>query len=239
MALMGSRQPATSSCAPSEMVTTHSGFRHLPVELQTVNRSVYFVDPVFLEKVTGPESPRPPRIFLPRVTGPCNRWFGLSNASPRGLRSRSKERLPCCCCSSFFFRRHSVDTGILDAQFAARRYSAAGSMVTFGHATSIGTRSPAFWIGLPPLDRGDDRGDHGVSLGQCAALPSRGEVRNTAGQGKWRPPCAVAQPGKFSLPARLEQSFAQATSGVEDLAEHKSSLTPPGKEGLSFSCGPG
>ena len=54
--------------APVEMVTTHQD-PHLPVELQTANRNVYFVDP-YSGKVTGPESPRLSAAFLPR-SRPC------------------------------------------------------------------------------------------------------------------------------------------------------------------------
>src|SRR5271156_1697114 len=49
--------------APVEMVTTHQD-PHLPVELETANRGVYFIDP-YSRKVTGPESPRLRGFFRP------------------------------------------------------------------------------------------------------------------------------------------------------------------------------
>jgi uncharacterized iron-regulated membrane protein len=73
-ALVASAAPALPG--PIEMVTTHQD-PHAPVEIQTANRNVYFVDP-YSGKIAGPESPRLRNFFF-QVTA-LHRWFGLSNA---------------------------------------------------------------------------------------------------------------------------------------------------------------
>ncbi|MDQ1452103.1 MAG: hypothetical protein QOK38_1969 [Acidobacteriaceae bacterium] len=73
-----------------------------------------------------------------------------------------------------------------------------------------------------------------------AALPAPVEMVTTHQDPHPQPPgrgngAALRRraPGKYSLPAHLDQAFAQATSGVEDW-QSTSLRSPPGKEGLSF-----
>jgi uncharacterized iron-regulated membrane protein len=129
--------------APVEMVTTHQD-PHLPVELQTANRSVYFVDP-YSGKVTGPESPRL-RGFFAQVTA-LHRWFGLSSAShaaATAVKGAAALSLLFLVLSGAilwipgFWTRNSLLTGIvprLDSHVRARYFN--------WHKVT------GFWIGLP------------------------------------------------------------------------------------------
>jgi uncharacterized iron-regulated membrane protein len=222
-ALMALVTPALP--APVEMVTTHQD-PHLPVELQTVNRSVYFVDP-YSGKVTGPESPRL-RGFFAQITA-LHRWFGLSNAShaaATAVKGAAALLLLCLLLSGAilwipgFWTRSTLLAGIvprLDGHLRARYFN--------WHKVT------GFWIGLPLSIV--------VMTGVIMAYPwANAQLFHLAGSPQ--PPgrgngagLRRRAPGKYSLPAHLDQAFAQATSGVEDW-QSTSLRLPPGKEGLSF-----
>jgi uncharacterized iron-regulated membrane protein len=211
--------------APVEMVTTHQ-HPHLPVELLTANRSVYFVDP-YSGKVTGPESPRL-RGFFAQVTA-LHRWFGLSQASHATatvVKGAAALVLLFLLLSGAilwipgFWTRSSLLAGIvprLDGHVRARYFN--------WHKVT------GFWIGLPLSIV--------VMTGVIMAYPwANAQLFRLAGSPQ--PPARGngaglrrRAPGKYSLPAHLDQAFAQATSGIPDW-QSASLRLPPGKEGLSF-----
>jgi uncharacterized iron-regulated membrane protein len=211
--------------APVEMVTTHQD-PHLPVELQTANRAVYFVDPD-TGKITGPESPRL-RGFFAQVTA-LHRWFGLSNAShaaATAVKGAVAVLLLFLLLSGAilwipgFWTRNSLLTGIvprLDGHVRARYFN--------WHKVT------GFWIGLPLFII--------VTTGVIMAYPwANAQLFRLAGSPQ--PPArgngAGARrrpPGKYTLPASLEQAFVQATSGVQDWQSATLRL-PAGKEGLNI-----
>ena len=211
--------------APVEMVTTHQD-AHLPVELQTADRNVYFVDP-YSGKVTGPESPRLRRFFA-QVTA-LHRWFGLSNAShaaATAVKGAAALLLLFLLVSGAilwipgFLTRHSLLAGVVprpDGHLRARYLN--------WHKVT------GFWIGLPLSVV--------VTTGVIMAYPwANAQLFRLAGspQPAGRGNGAGLRrrvPEKYSLPAHLDQAFAQATSGVEDW-QSASLRLPPGKEGLSF-----
>ena len=212
--------------APVEMVTTHQD-PHLPVELQTANRSVYFFDP-YSGKVTGPESPRL-RGFFAQVTA-LHRWFGLSNAShaaATAVKGAVVLLLLFLVLSGAilwipgFWTRNSLLTGIvprLDGHVRARYFN--------WHKVT------GFWIGLPLFII--------VTTGVIMAYPwanallfRLAESPQPPARGNGAGPRRRA-PEKYTLPANLEQAFAQATSGLQDWQSATLRL-PAGKEGLNIT----
>jgi uncharacterized iron-regulated membrane protein len=215
---------STALPAPVEMVTVHQD-PHLPVELQTANRNVYFVNP-YSGNITGPESPRL-RAFFAQVTA-LHRWFGLSNAShaaATAVKGAAALLLLFLLLSGAilwipgYWTRNSLLTGIvprLDGHVRARYFN--------WHKVT------GFWIGLPLFII--------VTTGVIMAYPwANAQLFRLAGS---PPPPARGSgaglrrraPGKFTLPSHLEQAFAQATSAVQDWQSATLRL-PAGKEGLN------
>lgn len=211
--------------SPIEMVTTHQD-PHAPVEIQTANRNVYFVDP-YSAKIAGPESPRL-RNFVADVTA-LHRSFGLSNAhhaAATAVKGVAALLLLFLLLSGAilwmprYWTRTSLGVGIVPR--------------LGGHARARNLnwhKVTGFWIGLPLTIV--------VLTGVIMAYPwanaqlfrlagSPLPARNGDGANARR-----HAPGAATLPGHLEQAFSQATNSVHDWQSATLRL-PAGGRGLSF-----
>jgi uncharacterized iron-regulated membrane protein len=210
--------------APVDAVTIYQD-AHAPVEIETANRDVYFVDP-HSGRVQGPVSPRL-RAFFAQVTA-LHRWFGLSNA------------------------HHAAATAVKGAVVLLLLFQlVSGAFLWLPHrwnntALRVGTvprlrargrarnynwhKVTGFWIGLPLAIV--------VVTGVIMAYPAvnallfrlaRSPLPVRGGNGAPR----RHDVAKHALPARLDQAFTLATSSVNGWRSATLRLTP-GPPGLSF-----
>jgi uncharacterized iron-regulated membrane protein len=212
--------------SPIEMVTTHHDPR-APVEIETANHNVYFVDP-YSGKIAGPESPRL-RNFFADVTA-LHRWFGLSNAhhtAAIAVKGATALLLLFLLLSGAilwmpkYWTRTSLGVGIVPR--------------LAGHARARNLnwhKVTGFWLGLPLTIL--------VLTGVIMAYPwanaqlfrlagSPLPARNGDGANARR-----HAPGAATLPGHLEQAFSQATNSVQDWQSATLRL-PAGGRGLSFT----
>ena len=211
--------------SPIEMVTTHSD-PQAPVELQTANRNVYFVDP-YSGKVAGPESPRLRNFFF-QVTA-LHRWFGLSNAhhaAAIAVKGATALLLLFLLLSGAvlwmpgYWTRNSLAIGIVPRVGKhARARNLNWHKVT------------GFWLGLPLTTV--------VVTGVIMAYPwANAQLFRLAGSPLPARNGDVGNARRHSsegstVPAHLEQAFARATSGVQDWRTATLRL-PAGRRGLNF-----
>lgn len=191
--------------APVEMMTVYPD-THLPVEILTAKRTVFFADR-YTGRVQGPVSPGL-RAFFAEVTV-LHRWFGLSNAShaaARAVKGAAALLLLFLLLSGAVlwiperWNGTSLRTGVvprIDVRGRARNYN--------WHKVT------GFWFALPLAVI--------VTTGAIMAypwanallagspVPARGpEGANSRRHGM----------GKHALPTGLDEAFAQATSDVQD-----------------------
>jgi uncharacterized iron-regulated membrane protein len=211
--------------APVDAVTIYQDV-HAPVEIETANRGVYFVDP-HSGKVQGPVSSRL-RGFFSQVTA-LHRWFGLTNAhhatatAVKGafvllflflLISGAVLWLP------HRWSRSSLRAGLVP------RLRASGRARNYNWHKVTG-----FWLGTPLAVVGMT----GVIMAYPAAnallfrlagspIPVRG------GNGVGRRHDAA----KRGLPGHLDQAFAHATTNVSGWRSATLRLMPPAP-GLSIT----
>jgi uncharacterized iron-regulated membrane protein len=217
---------ATALPSPIEMVTTHQD-PHAPVEIQTANRNVYFVDP-YSGKIAGPESPGL-RNFFAQVTA-LHRWFGLSNAhhtAAIAVKGATALLLLFLLFSGAilwipkFWTRTSLGVGIVPRLGKhARARNLNWHKVT------------GFWLGLPltivvltGVVMAYPWANAQLFRLACSPLP----VRNGDGANARR-----HAPGASTLPNHLEQAFAQATNGIQGW-QSASLRLPAGGRGLTFT----
>jgi uncharacterized iron-regulated membrane protein len=212
--------------SPIEMVTNHRD-PHAPVEIQTANRSVYFVDP-YSGKIAGPESPRL-RSFFFQVTA-LHRWFGLSNAHhTAAIAVKGATALLLL----FLLLSGAI---LWMPGYRTRTSLAVGIVPRLGkHARARNLnwhKVTGFWLGLPLLIV--------VVTGVIMAYPwanaqlfrlagSPLPVRNGDGTNPRRHTA-----GGPTLPGHLEQAFTLATNGVQDW-QTASLRLPAGGRGLTFT----
>jgi uncharacterized iron-regulated membrane protein len=222
-ALVASAAPALPG--PIEMVITHQDPRD-PVEIQTANRNVYFVDP-YSGKIAGPESPRLRNFFF-QVTA-LHRWFGLSNAHhSAAIAVKGATAL------LFLFLLLSGPILWLP-KYWTRTSLAVGIVPRIGkHARARNLnwhKVTGFWLGLPLTLL--------VLTGVIMAYPwANAQLFRLAGSalpvrnGDGANPRRHASAGSV-LPAHLEQALALATSGVHDWQTATLRLPANGR-GLNF-----
>jgi uncharacterized iron-regulated membrane protein len=212
--------------SPIEMVTTHQD-PHAPVEIQTANRNVYFVDP-YSGKINGPESPRL-RNFFAQVTA-LHRWFGLSNAhhtAAIAVKGATALLLLFLLLSGAilwipkYWTRTSLGVGIVPR--------------LAGHARARNLnwhKVTGFWLGLPLTIL--------VLTGVIMAYPwANAQLFRLAGSPLPAGNGNAANSrrhasGGSTLPSHLEQAFALATNSVQDW-QSASLRLPAGGRGLSFT----
>jgi uncharacterized iron-regulated membrane protein len=212
--------------ASPEMLILHHD-PNWPLEIQTADRAVYFVDP-HSGRIQGPASPHP-RAFFAQVTA-LHRWFGLANAghaAATALKGVVVLLFLFLLASGAYlwmpgrWAHHSVRGGIVprfDARGRARSYN--------WHKVT------GFWFVLPLAILAGT----GVIMAYPWAnallfriagspVPVRGERPNQRRPGGER---------KRALPAHLDQVFALAASDTKDWQTVTLRL-PPSPAGLSFT----
>jgi uncharacterized iron-regulated membrane protein len=212
--------------SPIEMVTTHQD-PHAPVEIQTANRNVYFVDP-YSGKIDGPESPRL-RSFFFQVTA-LHRWFGLSNAHHTAAIAVKG--------AAALLLLFMLLSGALlwIPGYWTRTSLAVGIVPRIGKHARIRNlnwhKVTGFWLGLPLTII--------VLTGVIMAYPwANAQLFRLAGSplpvrnGEGANPRRHA-PGGPTLPSHLDQAFAQATNAVQGW-QTASLRLPAGGRGLTFS----
>lgn len=222
-ALVASTAPALPG--PIEMVTTHQDPR-APVEMQTANRNVYFVDP-YSGKIAGPESPRLRNFFF-QVTA-LHRWFGLSNP-------HHSAAIAVKGATALLFLFLLLSGPILwMPKYLTRTSLAVGIVPHIGkHARARNLnwhKVTGFWLGLPLTLL--------VLTGVIMAYPwANAQLFRLAGSPLPARNGDGANPRRHSsagsvLPAHLEQAFALATNGVQDWQTATLRLPASGR-GLNF-----
>jgi uncharacterized iron-regulated membrane protein len=203
-----------------ETVTTHQD-PSFPVEIQTADRNVFFIDP-YQGQVTGPQSPRL-RGFFAEVTA-LHRWFGLSNASHAAAVAVKGA-------TAFLLLFLILSGSILWMPRIWTQYSLrAGIAPRFdGHTRALNLnwhKVTGFWLGLPLAVI--------VTTGVIMAYPwanallfhlARSPVPQRVVRDANIRRRAVEQ---RSLPTHLDQAFADAVSGVPDWQSATLRLAPAG-----------
>ena len=153
--------------APVDAVTIYQDV-HAPVEIETASRDVYFVDPRS-GRVQGPVSPRL-RAFFARGHGVAPLVRAEQRAPRRRNRRKGRGRLVVAL--SACLRRLPLAAASLEQHRTARRHGASSPCA--GARTQLQlAQGHRFLDRSAAGDRGHDRCDHGLPIGQCAALPSR------------------------------------------------------------------
>jgi uncharacterized iron-regulated membrane protein len=215
---------ATALPLPIETVTAHHE-PHAPVELQTANRSVYFVDP-YSGKIAGPESPRLRNFFF-QVTA-LHRWFGLSNAHhAAAITVKGATALLLL----FLLLSGAV---LWMPGYCTRNSLAVGIVPRVGkHARARNLnwhKVTGFWLGLPLTTV--------VLTGVIMAYPwANAQLFHLAGSPLPARNGDTANARRHAsgstVPAHLDQAFALATNGVQDWQTATLRL-PAGARGLNF-----
>ena len=194
--------------APVEMMTVYPD-THLPVEILTAKRTVFFADR-YTGRVQGPVSPGL-RAFFAEVTA-LHRWFGLSNASHAAARAVKGAAALLLLFSSSPERSFGFPRGGTALHFAPG--SCPASMCAVAHVTTTGTKSR----------------DSGLRFRSRSLSP---RVRSWRTRGRTHCfsvlPGARCPPAARRVPTRavtawasmhcqraLDEAFAQATSDVQD-----------------------
>jgi uncharacterized iron-regulated membrane protein len=211
--------------ASVDSVTIHPDI-HAPVEVETANRDVYFVDP-HSGRMQGPVSPHL-RAFFFQVTA-LHRWFGLSNAhhaAATAVKGATVLLLLFQIISgAYLWFPHRWNRTALRAG-TVPRLSARGRARNYNWHKVTG-----FWIGLPLAIM--------VVTGIIMAYPwANALLFRVAGSPQpVRGGNAAARrhdAGKHSLPDHLDQAFALATSTVDGWRSATLRLMP-GPHGLTFT----
>ena len=215
---------AASLPTPVDAVTLYQDV-HAPVEIETANRDVYFVDP-HSGRVQGPVSPRL-RAFFAEVTA-LHRWFGLSNAHHAAATAVKGAvvllLLFQLVSGAYLWLPHRWNSTALRVG-TVPRLSARGRARNYNWHKVTG-----FWTGLPLAIV--------VVTGVIMAYPAanallfrlaRSPLPARGGNGAQR----RHDVGKRTLPARLDQAFSLATSDVNGWRSATLRLMP-GSPGLTF-----
>lgn len=215
---------ATSLSAPVDALTLHQD-ADLPVEIETANRDVFFVDPRS-GRVQGPVSPRL-RAFFAQVTA-LHRWFGLSNAH-HAAATAVKGAV------ALLLLFQLVSGAILWLPHRWTRTSwRAGTVPRLrarGRARNYNWHKvTGFWIGLPLAIV--------VMTGVIMAFPSANALLFRLARSPLPVRNGNAGPrrhevGKHALPEHLDQAFTQATSNVNGWQSATLRLAS-GTPGLNF-----
>jgi uncharacterized iron-regulated membrane protein len=207
---------------PIDRITVYRDVR-APVELQAANRSVFLVDP-YSSKVQGPASPRL-RSFFATVTG-LHRWFGLAN---RSHAAATLAKGAATLALMFLL----VSGAVLWIPKQITKASLRGSVVprfdVGGRARNYNWHKvTGLWIGAPLAVI--------ATTGVIMAYPWANAALFRMAHSPL-PQRRAERPGRrpaAALPTRLDEAFAQATSGVNDWQSVSLQLTPGSGE-LSFS----